>query len=206
MNQFKYVLTAAALAALVLAAACDEDEIKPADRCYYLPLAVGNRWVYQVERSEYGRDNLAPLPDLTIAVTAEKTNFQGYKKAYVLSFVQQGMPTREVTLGYNGPACYLFADEWLFLIEEGIPFNAVTETGLFEQVHHYRAWTEDITTPAGSFPACICLEFDYTEIAGWEWYKEDIGLVQYQYWERSFEPGNEYEIYTIYSLKDYELR
>ena len=197
----------AAVSGIILATgviSCDGDNPvipTPQDYCHYLPLQIGNKWVFDVKVDT--RYEPPSQYELAYEVTAVKRNYKDVAQSYVITVTKDGKPHTEITAAYDDDAVYLDRAIWSYLIADGMTKGGWTQTGLVDTSPLIYSRDEDVEVPAGSFAGCRVLSFEngseYNPATWEEFYARGTGLVYYKY------TAKEYESSPPYSLLDWRV-
>lgn len=182
------------------------------DYCHYLPLQVGNTWVYDVNVDT--RFEPPSQYELTYEVTGVKRNYKDAATSYVISVTKNGQPYGEITATYEDDAVNLDRAIWSFLIADGMKKGGWSQTGLIDSFPLQYSRDEDVEVPAGTFAGCRVLSYENGSEyhpAGWEEsYARGTGLVYYKYTAKEYESSPPYSLLdwrvVEYSLKSYTVK
>ena len=161
------VVAAACSAAAILTVHCSDTAT--VNRCNYLPLAVGNTWVYKWEREYY---EWYPYyeeieeSEFTYEVTEHLGDVYGVD-AYVIEITEKGVPRGQVTVGCAGDHCFVFddsAERWEIIVGDSLPYEYVVTRGLIaagsmQGEDHLL----EVVVPAGTFVGCKGFSTHYEE-------------------------------------------
>lgn len=171
----------------------------------FMPLNVGNKWVYEYAYSYSGGSPQNNAYELQVVDRFD--NYHGFKSYLVECKWLHEIPTvTYITLGYDGDKCYLFTCPWWeFLIEDDMEWKAWSQTGLLTRYKLQFNDVRDVSVPAGDFKDCKQLALVYkdgiTTYTYEECYAKDVGLVYHRY-RREYE--STWYLYE-YKLKSYKV-
>ena len=220
---YRMALLALAVTAVALfAPACEEDDgdggVAPTPtpgESPYMPLAVGNKWVYEVEHSKLNEPTT--YGEYTLEVTGTIKDFgDGFPLAYVLTGTgdADGPTERIVACWRDRLFVYVYREDRMCLVLYNAlaEYSSSVEAGVFylTDTEGY-AGRADVDTPLGHFVNCI---HNYGGYGSYNWsvehdeyYVSGVGLV---YAEDYAGEWGHYEPISrtrnIYRLKAYELR
>jgi hypothetical protein len=216
MNKHLLAIVCVSACACLLVASCDNGEtpVFPAasSYCHYMPLTVGNKWVYEVTtQTKY---EPAAVNDYTFEVTATKRNYKGYTSAYIISITKDGNPAGELTAVNDNDAVYLDRAIWSYVMGEDMAVGGWTQTGFVNEEPLQYLRSETIAVPAGEFGDCRSLLADnnneFTPESWKECYAKGVGLVYYINNHKEYEstvPYNLIDWRTVeYQLKSYVVK
>ncbi len=171
---------------------------------HFMPLNVGNAWVYEYSYSSSGSGS--EKNEYELLVVEKVDNYHGLESYVVKCKWLHEIPTvTHITLGYDGDKCYLLRCPWWeYLIEDDMEWTAWSQTGLITSCMLQFNDVRDITVPAGYFKDCKQLALVYregTDIYRYEeCYAKDVGLVYYRY-RREFDSRWYMHEYKLKSYK-----
>ncbi len=172
---------------------------------HFMPLNVGNKWVYEYTFSD--KEGPREKDEYELLVVDKFDNYHGYESYLVKCKWLYSLPyVAYIAIGYDGDKCYLFTSPWWeYLIEDDMEWQSWSQTGFFINYKLQFNFVKDVSVPAGQFKDCKQLGIVYKEGAYTHTYEEcyakDVGLVYYQ---RHSDYGSSWYLYE-YKLKSYTV-
>lgn len=208
----RVIAITAAVAALISLAllSCGDGGSTPSEPtgsgyAHFMPLDVGNKWVYEYVYSSSGSGY--EQREYELLVVEKVDNYHGLETYIVKCKWSHEIPNvTHIALGYDGDKCYLYRSPWWeYLIEDDMPWRTWSQTGLITYCMLEFNDVRDVTVPAGYFEGCKQLALVYregTDIYRYEeCYAKDVGLVYYRY-RREYD--SHWYMYE-YKLKSYDV-
>jgi len=172
---------------------------------HFMPLNVGNKWIYEYVASYSGGN--PRTGEYELDVIDKFDNYHGFESYLVrIKLSYQAPAVYYITLGCDGDKCYLFTCPWWeYVIEDDMAWMAWSETGLIMYTMLQYNNVKGITVPAGNFENCRQMELIYQSgsyvYTYEESYAEDVGLV---YARNRTDYGSDWYLYE-YKLKSFEV-
>lgn len=197
---------AAGMAFLAFSVACDDEGVGPGDDepktwwCSFMPLAVGNKWVfdyYDITWNEF--ETFAEWTMLITPKLRKVSGLYGYECEFSYS---NSIYVTYSTFAYCRDTCFRYGDErWLTVISMSMEGKQAYD--IFSGIPVSYVGLEDVTVPAGSFADCIHLRGQGSVETIDVYYAEGVGPV---YWSCEYGHQWPYPEFTDLKLKSYQLR
>lgn len=172
---------------------------------HFMPLNVGNKWVYEYIYSYKG--TVSERDEYELLVVDKFDNYHGFE-AYLVKckWLYEIPHVTYIALGYDGNECYLFTCPWWeFLVGDKIAWKGWAQTGLFTYYKLQYNDVRNISVPAGYFENCKQMGLAHKEgnntFTYEECYAKDVGLV----YHRSHRNYGSYSYTDEYKLKSYKV-
>jgi hypothetical protein len=174
---------------------------------YFMPLTVGNEWIYEYVWSD--ETGIRDTGEYYIRIVEKLDYYHGFE-AYLAQYKDEPWEpyVRYMVLACDGDKCYRFTSPWWeYVVEDDMESLSWSQTGLITTYKLQFIKTVDLTLPAGAFKNCkqlqIVLEGSSSTDTYEEYYAKDAGLVWYRNHRRhDSEKWDQYE----YRLKSYEVK
>jgi hypothetical protein len=205
----RVVLKRAGAAVLAFAAfgiACGDEGVGPGDdepktwRCSFMPLAVGNNWVfdtYDITWNEFEK-----FGELTMLITPKLRKVSGlFGYECEFSYSNPSSVTY-ATFAYCRDTCFKYGDDkwWMFI---SMNMAGKQANDIFSGIPVRFVGREDVTVPAGSFADCMHLRGHGSVETIDVYYAEGVGPV---YWSCEYGYEWPYPEFADLKLKSYQLK
>lgn len=182
-------------------------EVPKTGYAHFMPLSVGNEWIYDYLYSD--ENGLQGTGAYYLRIVDKLENYHGFE-AYLADYKEEPWEPYVfyMVLACDGDKCYRFTSPWWeYVVEDDMEWLAWSQTGLLTYYKLQLNSVEDVTVPAGTFKDCkrlqIILRGDSSTDIYEEYYARDAGLVYYRHrHERSSTDWSQYE----YKLKSCEVK